>query len=59
MVRFFLRSGREIRLELVQCTAVEMRSSIRLWDLMIARGGFVHSNGVGFLFHARRRFSIL
>ena len=36
-----------------QCTAVEMRFSIRRCDLMIASAGFVHANGVGDLFQAR------
>lgn len=36
------------------CTAVEIRSSIRLCEAMIAFAGLVHSKGVGCLFHARR-----
>ncbi len=35
------------------CTAVVMRSSMRRCERMIARAGLVHSNGVGFRFHAR------
>src|SRR5260370_7362 len=39
----------------MKCTAVEMRFSIRRWELMIASAGFVHANGVGDLFqHACR-----